>query len=824
MKTFLKDVRFGLRVLWKSKGFTAVAVLTLALGIGVNTAIFSGVSAFVLRPLPGVEEPGGLVSLFEAPKDGRGGFNDFSYADYKDYLEQTDVFEGVAAHDLVQAAIGDERERAGVDWGQMVTGNFFDVMRAKMQLGRGFLPEEGATPNTHPVVVLSNDLWRTRFGGDGAIVGKTVQLNGHPFTVVGVANDEFTGAKWAIGMKFWVPLMMKQQVTGGSSEWMTNAQRGNHWLELMGRLKPGVTKEQASAAMTAVADRLEKEYPAARNKSVMVKVVDEREGRWNDLAGVVRLSSGLALAVVGLVLLVACANVANMMLARSVVRRREIGIRLALGAGRWRIVRQLLTESVILSVMGGALGLLLSFWMTDALTSFFPVIAYQITLDVSPDARALVFTIAISLLTGVIFGLAPAFVARKTDLVPVLKGEATQGGRARGFSLRNALVVLQVAVSLIVLVCAALFVQSFRNAKNIDPGFATHDAILVSVNPGLFGYEKEQGRDFYRRLLERVNGLPGVESSAYIDRMPLGDGSNSWGPIYAAEKGVPPPGEGLDAFAETVSPGYFKTMRLPLVEGRDFDEREREGVTPEAVIINETLARRLWPNESPVGKLMGLGRDLKDAMMVVGVARDSKVRTLGEEPRNLIYVSVDQTYRGGMAMVVRTPGEGSGVIEGIRQAVKEIDPRMPLYKVMTIEQHLTWAFWAQNMAASLATAFGLLALVLAAVGIYGVVSYTVARRTREIGIRVALGAQARDILRIVLSQGMLLTLVGLGAGLVAAFWLAQRLTSLLYGLNPGNPATYILVALLLACVALLACLVPARRATKVDPMEALRYE
>jgi predicted permease len=527
---------------------------------------------------------------------------------------------------------------------------------------------------------------------------------------------------------------------------------------------------------------------------------------------------------VGLVLLVACANVANMMLARSVVRRREIGIRLALGAGRWRVVRQLLTESVILAFMGGALGLLLSFWMTDAMTSFFPVIAYQIVLDVAPDTRALVFTFVVSILTGVIFGLAPALEATKTDLVPVLKGEGGQGGRARRFSLRNALVVAQVALSIIVLVCAALFVQSFRNAKSIDPGFATHDAFLVTVNPGLFGYTKEQGRDFYRRLAERVGAMPGVEAAAFIDQMPLGDGSSSWGPVYPGEQPPPPPGEGMNAFAETVSPGYFKALRIPLVEGRDFDAREKEGITPESVIINETLARRLWPNESAVGKRMGLGPNSADAMQVIGVARDSKVKTLGETPRNLMYVSIDQTYRGGMTLLVRTPGEGGGVVEGVRQAVKEIDPRMPVYKVMTIEQHLTWAFWAQNMAAGLASAFGLLALALAAVGLYGVISYTVARRTKEIGIRVALGAQARDILRIVLGQGMALTLVGVAAGLVAAFALARQLTSLLYGLSPGDPATYILVALVLACVALLACLVPARRATKVDPMIALRYE
>ncbi|MDT7688148.1 MAG: hypothetical protein QOE46_907 [Acidobacteriota bacterium] len=822
MRTFLKDVRFGLRVLWKSKGFTAVAVLTLGLGIGVNTAIFSGVSAFVLRPLPGTGDPDRLMTLFEAEANGSSGYNDFSYPDLLDYRAQTDVFDGVLAYSMTQAALSGDREQTDVAWGQSVTGNFFDVLKVKMQLGRGFLPEEDATPGTHPVVVLSNDLWRTRFGADPAIVGRSVQLNGHPFTVVGVAPAEFTGSKWALGMKFWVPLMMKQQVLGGTNDWTT--QRGNHWLEAMARLKPGVTKEQAAAALTAVATRLEQEYPEARNKNVRVLVVTEQEGRWNDLAGVVRLSGGLARVLVGIVLLVACANVANMMLARAVVRRREIGIRLALGASRWRVVRQLLTESVLLALAGGALGLVLSFWLTDAMTTFFPVIIYQITLDVAPDSHALLFTLAISLATGLIFGLAPAFQATKPDLVPVLKGESQRAGRARRLSLRNALVVAQVALSLVVLVSAALFVQSFHNAKSIDPGFVMRDAFVVSLNPGLFGYEKEQGRDFYRRLVERVRATPGVEAAGLVDWMPLGDSSSSWGPVYPAEKPAPPPGEGWGAFAETVSPGYFKTMRIPLLEGRDFDERDREGVKPEAVVINETLAHRLWPGESPVGKRMALGRDASEALEVVGVARDQKVRTLGEPPHNVLYVSVDQTYRGGMSLVVRTPGEAPGVVAGIRQAVKEIDPRMPLYNVRTIEQHLTWAFWAQNMGASLATAFGLLALLLAAVGLYGVVAYTVARRTHEIGIRVALGAQARDILRIVLGQGMALTLVGLGLGLAGALALARVLASLLYGVNPGDLATYILVALLLACVALVACLIPARRATKVDPMVALRYE
>ncbi|MDT5272317.1 MAG: hypothetical protein QOH49_4503, partial [Acidobacteriota bacterium] len=797
MRTLLQDIRYGLRVLWKSKGFTAVAVVTLALGIGANTAIFSVIDAALLRSLP-YREPGRLVHLWETKRSRDFEQREASYPDFLDWRAQgAEVFEGLAGYTSRPFTLADAGEATRAR-GAAVTANFFDLLGVNAAAGRTFVAGEDGL-ETKRVAVISHGLWQRRFGGERSAVGREVTLDGEAYTVVGVLPAEFNFALLG-DADVWTPLAPTPDVA---------SRRYMHWLKVIGRLKQGVNLEGAQAHLATVASRIERDDPGA-HAGVGLRAVPLQE----EFVGPVRPVLFVLLGAVGFVLLIACTNVANLLLARSAARQKEIAIRAALGASRSRVVRQLLTESVLLSIAGGVLGLILSFWMTDALTTFFPNIAYTIVLDVSPDGRALLFTLAITLLTGIIFGLAPAFQATRPDLVPVLKGEAQRTGRARRISLRNALVVSQVALSLVVLVCAGLFVQSFRHAKSIDPGFATRDAFLVSVNPGLFGYEKEQGRDFYRRLAERVRATPGVEAAGFVDWMPLGDSASAWGPVYPAEQPAPAQGEGMGSQTEIVSAGYFKAMRIPLVEGRDFDERDRENLKPEAVVINETLARRLWPGEtSVVGKRMLVGRDEPDAFEVVGVARNSKVRTLGEEPRNLLYVTVDQTYRGGLNLVVRAPGGGEGVVNAVRQAVKEIDGRMPLYNVRTIEQHLTWAFWAQNMAASLATAFGLLALALAAVGLYGVVAYTVARRTHEIGIRVALGAQARDILRIVLGQGMALTLVGLGAGLVGAFALARLLSSLLYGISPGDPATYILVALLLAVVALIACLVPARRAT-----------
>jgi predicted permease len=552
----------------------------------------------------------------------------------------------------------------------------------------------------------------------------------------------------------------------------------------------------------------------------------EVAGRFEDMGGVFRSGGAIAMAIVGLVLLIACANVANLMLARAAARRKEIGIRLALGANRARLIRQLLTESLLLSVLGGGLGLLLAFWVTDLMEGFVPVLEYTIVKDFfALDSRALIFTAVVSLATGLIFGLAPAWHSSNPEVVPVLKGlpETKRRGRFSRFSLRNSLVVAQVALSLMVLVCGGLFIKSFRQAQTMDPGFNNPNGLIVTLSPQLVGYDSEHARNFYRQLVERASSLPGVEAAGMTRLMPLGDSSNSNGPILKEGETLPRGSSGRTIMTNVIGPGYFKTMQIPFVEGRDFDERDQPK-TQAVVIVNQKMAETLWPGESAVGKRIFVGSESKEPLEVIGVVKTGKYRSLAEDPRSYFYYSMTQFRAGNMSLVVRGNVDPRGLVGAVRNEVQTLDRSVPISAVKTMSEHLTYALWAPNMAASFSLAFGVLAILLSAVGLYSVMAYVVSQRTREVGIRMALGADRRHVLKMITKQGMWLAGVGVVIGVLLALVLVRVLSSLLIGVSGYDVKIFVIVPVLLAAVALVACYLPARRATKVDPLKALRYE
>ena len=820
MENLIKDVRYGVRMLAKNPGVTLVAVITLALGIGANTAIFSGVSAFLIRPL-NIPRASELIRPLEMAED-RGLTDEFSYPDFVDYRNQATSFTGLAAEDMLQAAI-DADNQNDVIWGQVVSANYFDVLEVKPLMGRTFLPEEDKIIGANPVVVLGHSYWQRRLGSDPNIVGKTVQLNNRAYQVIGVTPEYFVGTKFALALDFWVPISMAEDLRRNPG---ILAERGSHWMNVIGRLKPGVSMSQASAEIATIAKRLNETYPDNRASTTQAIVKSEIDGRWEEMGGAFKSGGAIAMAIVGLILLIACANVANLMLARAAARRKEIGIRLALGASRLRLVRQLLTESLLLSIVGGGLGLLLAFWVTNLMAGFIPILEYKVVDGFfSIDSRALVFTLIISLATGLVFGLAPAWHSSNPDVVPVLKGdpEVARRGRLRAFGLRNVLVVAQVALSLVVLVCGGLFIKSFRKAQTMDPGFGNAKGLIVSLSPTLVGYEEEPARNFYRQVVERVSHLPGVEAAAYSRMLPLGDSSNSNGPVLKEGETLARGSAGRDIMTTIVSPGYFNAMQIPILEGRDFDDRDTPK-TQRVIIINQQMAQLLWPGESAVGKRIFIGSDSRDLLQVVGIVKTGKYRALAEDPKPFFYYSMGQLRPRTMALVVRPSVDPRSLVGTIRSEVQAIDRRVPLFAIKTMEEHKTYALWAPNLAASFSLAFGVVAILLSAIGLYSVMAYVVSQRTREVGIRMALGANRADVLKLITRQGMRLAVVGVAIGFLLALALAQVLSSLLIGISGYDVTTFVLVPALLTAVALVACYLPARRATKVDPLIALRYE
>ena len=802
-----QDLRYGARTLRKNPGFTAVAVLTLALGIGANTAIFSVVNTVLLQPLP-YQEPDRLVMVWE--DDTKGGYprDTPAAANFMDWRAQNQVFDGMAAladQSYNLTGIG-EPERIE---GRRVSADLFPLLGVPPLLGRTFLPEEDQ-PGNQPVAVMSYGLWQRRFGADSNLIGAPLTLNGQSYTVIGIMPSHFQFPRRDVDL--WVPIAFTPQEAGN---------RGRHYLQVVARLKPGITLKQAQADMDAVAAGLQQQHPE-QNADLGAAVTPLHD----QLVGDIKPALLVLLGAVGFVLLVACVNVANLLLARAAVRQREIAIRIALGAQRLRLIRQFLTESILLAALGGGIGLLLSIWGVNLLKSFIPEALAQ-TRAVTIDAKVLVFTLAVSLLTGLIFGLAPATQALQFNPHETLKeGGRDQAAGTRSDRIRGLLVTAEVAVSLVLLSGAGLLMNSFLRLSQVDPGFRTDNLLTMSMVLPQSKYPNHARRTaFYTDLISRVESLPGVRSAAITNWIPLvmqGDSIS-----FSIEGRPDPEGPRPSVVTRVVSPHYFQTMGIRLFQGRQFDEQRDRVDTPPVVVINETMARRFWPGEDPVGRRITPGpATTRDGWLeIVGIVNDVRQFQMDAEVKPQMYLTYQQAALfPPRYLVVNTEGDPLSLASTVRATVWEIDKDQPVSNINSMEDVLSTSIARQRFSMLLLSIFAALALVLAAVGIYGVMSYSVAQRTREIGIRMALGARSGDVLKLVIGRGMKMAVLGVTIGLAAAFALTRFMESLLFGVSATDPVTFALIASLLTLVALLACYLPARRATKVDQITALRYE
>ncbi len=819
MDSFWQDLRYGLRMLLKTPALTAMVVLTLGLGIGANTAIFSVVNAFMFRPLP-VKDPQQIMVVANS-HPGNDSPHRISYLDYQDYRAHSDAFTDLTAFylDFVGLSVDGRAERC---FAGFVTGNYFSMLGVEPALGRLILPTEGNTQGADPVLVLGHGFWKRRFGGDPSVVGKAVSLNGHPFTVVGVVPEYFHGTFVVGEMDAYLPLGMAI-LDPLAKDLFTK--RDDHDLQVLGRLKPGVSRKQAEASVQVIARQLEQQFPET-NKGIHIYVVPETQARPEpQSSGVLPLVASVFMGLVALVLLVACVNVANLLLARATVRYKETAIRTALGASRLRLLRQLLTESVTLALMGGAAGALVGWWASRLLGSIRLPGDLPFRFDFRLDWRVFLYTACIALATGVIVGLVPALRASRADIHDALReGGRSPSGSGGRHRLRDALVVAQVAGSLLLLVAAGLFVRSLRNAKSVYFGFRPENVLNLSVDPAQQGYDETRTKTFYQELERRVRALPGVESASLASSVPMS--YSNYNAYLYAEGQTPEPGKhGPIAGYNSVGTDYFETMRTPIVRGRALNARDQESSRLVAV-INETMARRLWPAEDPIGKRFRYDDKEGPLVEAVGVSKDGKYGFIFEDPMPFFYIPLGQKPQSQRVLQVRAAGRPEVLTLTVLKEIHELDPNLPVFDVMTMEQSLEGAngFFLLNMGAAFAGVLGGLGLLLALVGVYGVVAYSASQRTHEIGVRMALGAQRGDVLKMILRQGFVLVLIGIGIGMAAALGLTRYLADLLFGIKPADPVTYGSVALLLAAVALAACYIPAQRATRVDPMIALRYE
>jgi predicted permease len=817
MGSLLQDIQYGLRTLRKNPGFTAVAILTLALGIGANTAIFSLVDSFLLRPLP-VKDPQQITTLAYQLKGGQL-INNFSVPDYRDIRDQTgNVFSGLITYqiDLDGLSVNGKADRIVTSY---VDGNFFSTLGIKPTVGQFILPSEEET--TAPVLVLGYSYWMTRFGGDPGILGAKVSINGHPMTIVGVAPEGFHGLFPLGEIQGYLPMGLST-LAGNPSDFTTN--RGFRNSFIYGRLRPGVSLKEAQASLDVVSQRLSQENPKD-DKDLALQVFPELRSRPNpDPKNTIIVISTLFLGLSSLVLLLACVNVGNILLVRATVREREMAIRAALGAGRTRLIRQLLTESILLAVCGGLAGVALGYWGSSSLEHMNLGTDLPVRLDFGFDWRVFGFAFAAALLTGIIVGIVPAIRASRGNLAQILHegGRGLVGGRHR---VRNALVVAQVAGSLMLLIIAGLFTRSLAEAQKTNLGFDPNHVVNFVMDPNEIGYNEAQGREFYKNLLARVRALPGVVSASTANSTPLGYYNN--GDTVVVEGYEIPAGQSTPvSIYNAISTDYFKTMDIPMLQGRLFTDADDQN-TQFVAIVNQAMAKKYWTNQDPIGRHFKIGADPNHSIAVVGVAEDSRYSGMTGEIQPYFYVPFLQHYAANTlaALQVRTAAAPESMIPEVERVIQSMAPDIPVFDVKTMTEALNTlnGLLIFQIGAALAAALGILGLILALVGVYGVISFAASQKTHEIGVRMALGAQRWDVLKMIFGEGLVIVGIGLAIGL-AAVLAASRVMGQFLIVSATDPLTYITVSALLALVALLACYIPARRAMNVDPMVALRYE
>ncbi len=817
---WMQDFRYAIRGLFKSKGFTFVAVMTLGLGIGVNTAIFSVVNAFLFRPLP-VQDPEQLIviasqtELVEFPIG-------VSYPNYLDYRQRTDVVQDIIVYLPSPVSLKDQGE-AQRAWVEIVSGNYFDMLGVPALYGRTFSKEEGEVRGGAPVIVLDHGYWEREYGADPAVIGRGVEINGASYTIIGVTPPEFPGTEFIIGVDGYISIMMIEQLRPEFVGVLDG--RAAKYLRAMGRLQPGVTVQQASASLNALADELEREYPQANRATDLVVVPETMARPEVSISSQLPVVAAIFMGLVALVLLITCANIANLLIARASTRHKEIAIRSALGAGRFRIVRQLVSESTVLGILGGGVGVVLGIWASNYLAngaSNFPS-DIPIRFDLSPDYRVFGFAFVVAMVTGVLAGGIPAVRASRTSLADVLK----EGGRSAtdsrtGQRLRSTLVVAQVAVSLVLLVAAGLFLRSLQNARSLDFGFRVDNTLMVSIDPTLAGYEEERGRQLYKDIIEHVGVLPGVEEASFAGFVPFGGRAGILS-VRLQGRNATEDNETLSAFYNIVGTDYFRAAGTTILQGRGFTERDSADAPPVA-LVNESMANILWPDDEALGQRLSISGPEGPWVEVVGVTVDSKVLFVWEENRPMFYVPLEQRYPTPATLYVHTDGEPSSMAPAVRAEIAALAPGMPVYDVNTMQSHLEngTALGILAVAALMVGSFGVVGLLLASIGLYGVISFSVNQRRHEIGVRLALGAGSGKVLKMVVRQGMILSGIGMGVGLVFALLISQGLSNLLLDVSGTDLVTYAVVTAFLTVVALVASYLPARRATQVDPLVALR--